>query len=124
MYKWSLFAAVLLTFAVTSDASAQGRPGRRYQPARPTFSPYLDLFRRDAGPTTQYHRFLRQGRRQRQAASSMRRDLGGLQGRIDSQGGQLNSLQRGFQTFQSGGVLSRTGRSPATFMNYSHYYRR
>jgi hypothetical protein len=60
MFKMRFFvlAALMLTLS-TSARTALSQVVPRYQPARPTVSPYLNLFRRDAGPLPNYYSLVR-----------------------------------------------------------------
>lgn len=47
----------VLALAVASEGFAQG--ARRYQPSRPTVSPYLNLYRNNVGPLPNYYSLVR-----------------------------------------------------------------
>jgi hypothetical protein len=99
------FAALLCT----TDAQAQ----RRYQPRRPTFSPYHDYFRQDTGLLDQYNTFVVPRRR-------LTSDMSQMQGTIDSQQAEIDSLNR--QLLQINGTLAGPTGKAGTFMNYGRYY--
>jgi hypothetical protein len=104
----SLAAAVGLLLCNYAHAQ-QGNPrpyAGRYQPSRPTVSPYMNLFRRDRGPLPNYHLYVRPILQQES---------------INAQTGaavqQLESSIRQTQTTPS----SPTGISSG-YRNFSHYY--
>ena len=106
-----MLASVLGVFVAASSASAQYAP--RYRPARPTLSPYLNLFRSDAGLLDNYNTFVRP---QQQLRETLRRqDL-----MSQRQGAALNALGQRV-TQQQDPALRPTGHQ-SSFMNYSHYY--
>jgi hypothetical protein len=104
----SLAAAVGLLLC--NDAHAQQGNQRpyagRYQPSRPTVSPYMNLFRRDRGPLPNYHLYVRPILQQES---------------INAQTGaavqQLESSIRQTQTTPSGPTGISSG-----YRNFSHYY--
>jgi hypothetical protein len=49
--------ALAIALAMTSEGFAQG--ARRYQPSRPTVSPYLNLYRNNVGPLPNYYSLVR-----------------------------------------------------------------
>jgi hypothetical protein len=51
--------ACILLLAAALPADAQGQVARRYQPSRPTVSPYLNLFRNNVGPLPNYYSLVR-----------------------------------------------------------------
>ncbi len=51
--------AFVVLLATTAVAEAQAQAPRRYQPARPTVSPYLNLFRNNTGPLPNYYSLVR-----------------------------------------------------------------
>ena len=81
---------------------------------RPTFSPYLHLFRSDRGPLGQYHSWVR-------PRQELRRTLASQSTAIRSQQRGLQGLQGEVSRFGETGPTRATG-SASTFMNYSHYY--
>jgi hypothetical protein len=116
LQRWIAAAAVLCAVSVgVRAARGQGYSGSGYQPSTPTFSPWLNLYQRNAGPLDNYHTFVRPERQLqdtlRQQASAIQRQGEGIRGLT----GQVNDL--------------REGRSPAhptgagsVFMDYGHYY--
>lgn len=102
--------AAAVGLLLCSDAQAQQGNQRpyagRYQPSRPTISPYMNLFRRDRGPLPNYNLYVRPLLQQQS---------------INAQTGaavqQLQSEIRQTQTTPSGptGVGS-------SYRNFSHYY--
>lgn len=90
-----------------SRASAQQIP--RYQPDRPTVSPYLNLLRSDVGPVTSYYGMVRpqlnqQAANQRSAA-------------------QTRSLGMAIQSLQAANTTTTSGTGTgAVFRNRSHFF--
>jgi hypothetical protein len=88
-------------------------PPGRYQPSRPTISPYLNLLRRNEGPLPNYHSLVRP---QLQQLDTNRR-----QQAINAQNqGELQNLNRQVLTISESPAAS-TG-TGAVYRNYSHYY--
>jgi hypothetical protein len=124
------FAVCLIAaVAVLSAASASFGQVRRYQPSRPTISPYLQLFRdRDRNPyLPNYHAFVRPMQRQYETNQFQQQQL--LQQRQAI--GQLQSQVQQFQQGQfTGPLVAPTGKgagfmrpsSRNAFMNTSRYY--
>ncbi|MBN2475901.1 MAG: hypothetical protein JXB62_14915 [Pirellulales bacterium] len=110
-----LSTAVLL-LAVADSALAQF-PGANYRPSafrQPSFSPWLNLYRRDSGVLDPYHNFVRPEQQlintlQRQQASLQRQNVG------------LQTLGQQLTQFERTGSVRPTG-TASVFMNYSHYY--
>jgi hypothetical protein len=48
-----------ITLLAISTHPAQAQVARRYQPSRPTVSPYLNLFRNNVGPLPNYYSLVR-----------------------------------------------------------------
>jgi hypothetical protein len=112
-----LSVVVLATLlGIVSVASAQapgGPPPGRYQPSRPTISPYLNLLRRNAGPIPNYYSLVRPQLQQldtnqrQQAFNSRQQDA-------------VRSLDRQvLRIAESPAAPTGTG---AVFRNYSNYY--
>ena len=85
----------------------------RYRPSRPTVSPYMNLFREDRGPLSNYHTYVRPmleqqsvNYRQQSATQQLQQHVQALQ----QQGQQYGPAE-----------VSPTGIG-ATFMNRLHYY--
>ena len=89
--------------------------------ARPTISPWLNLYRRDPGPLGGYLSEVRPRQELRgllqQQELNMRRQATALQ---QQQTGIL-SLQRRVTGLERGGVMAPTG-TGSVFMNYPHFY--
>lgn len=127
-----LVAATLLGLVVTasslltgSTASAQNAP-RRYQPARPTISPYINLFRRDRGPLPNYYTFVRpqlqqqqQNRQFQQQNNQLQRELQRQQGEIERSNFAPGRADTNLQ-FRPAPVAPTGGRS--SFMTHSSYF--
>jgi len=126
MTKHHLLLAILicgLAWAQGEMASAQKtaqRPGR-YQPTRPTMSPYLNLLRRDVSAVPNYYSFVRPQQRQlefNRQEQMLRRKQAHTLGKIQ------NDIQLGQAPIHSTGTGSgfmQPG-SRSTFMNSSRYY--
>ncbi|MEX2188649.1 MAG: hypothetical protein WD875_17710 [Pirellulales bacterium] len=100
----TVLSAVLAgLFLLAADASAQAP---RYQPSRPTLSPYLNLFRNQRGPVPNYHLYVRPILQQQSINAQ--------------QGAAVQQLEQGLretQTTQSGPTGIGSG-----YRNFSHYY--
>ena len=106
-----LTAACLALFAFAGDANAQwprgiGGYSGRYQPARPTISPYLNLYRTQRGPIPNYHLYVRPILQQQQINAQ--------------QGAAVSQLQQGLHEAQNT-VHGPTGIG-AGYRNFSHSY--
>ena len=84
------------------------------RPRRSSFSPYLDLYRRDSGVLDNYHQFVRPEIQLRKTLDQQRRA-------ISRQGRGLRTLGRDFGQFQRQSMARPTGTS-SVFMNYSHFF--
>ena len=102
------FFAMLL-FVEASHGQNQ-RP--RYQPSRPTVSPYLYLSQQENNGMPSYYAFVRPYQRQSQVNQYQ-------QGQLNTQQTDIKSLDNQFQLRQT--EAAPTG-SNSTFMNYSHYF--
>jgi hypothetical protein len=113
-----LCLAALSLGAAPSWAVAQApyfRPDRpaRYEPARPTLSPYLNYFRGNTGLLNPYNTYIRPAENLGYDLQRQRADLARLQGHIRQVQGAVQQVENE--------LLRPTG-AGATFMNYSHYY--
>jgi hypothetical protein len=111
MNRAGLIPAILAAIALLSlTPLAQGQARRndsRPRARRPTFSPYLQLFRDDAGPLPAYQQFVQPRIRQQQ---------------FNQQGRQaVQQLQRRLQQFQAD-TAPPTG-AASQFRNSSVYFR-
>jgi hypothetical protein len=99
-------------FAQGSRGQAAPRSPRasRYQPNRPTVSPYLNLFRRDGSPTTNYHTLVRPQLRQQD-----------FNRRQEATSRQLEQSVEQTQRQLSVPLVAPTG-TGARHGDYSHYY--
>jgi hypothetical protein len=115
--------------AVLHAASASFGQVRRYEPSRPTISPYLQLFRdRDRNPRLpNYYSFVRPMQQQYQMNQFQQQQLQ----RQSQQIGQLQSQVQQFQQGQfTGPLVAPTGKgagfmrpsSRNAFMNTSRFY--
>ena len=109
MHSRRLFLPVLAFVCCATFASSLVAQGPRYQPRTPTFSPYLDYFRRDVGALDVYNSIVRPNRELRSTLSRQQSTL--LQGRQ-----RIEQLQT-----QVDSGVSPTGVG-SRFMDYSHYY--
>ena len=111
---------VIAAVALLADLSAfaQGPPGQRpfapYRPTRPTFSPWFNLYREDAGVLDNYHTFVRPEIRLRNALNRQEYD-------INRQRMDFQSMRQNMSGMQRTLGMRPTGAS-SSFMNYSHYY--
>ncbi|MCS7239286.1 MAG: hypothetical protein NZ899_13620 [Thermoguttaceae bacterium] len=106
---FAISAAILFTAVVASRAQAQGR----YYPSRPTFSPWLYLYRGEAGPLDPYNAWVRP---QFEYQDAMR----AIENRFRQQEQNLSRLR------QESGMLRQALMPPtgvgSRFMDYSHFY--
>jgi hypothetical protein len=120
--KIPLLVAVLLSSLGFGTEGACLAQVRRYQPRRPTTSPYLQLTRRNTGALPNYHALVRPAQRQQainqQAQASRRQQAGAIQ-RLQ------NSVQLGLQpagaTGKRGGFQVPSSRS--AFGTSGRYFR-
>jgi hypothetical protein len=103
--------AVGVVLLATGLALAQGPA--RYEPARPTVSPYLNLFRRDLGRVPNYYTLVRP-QLQQQAINER------TQATLQRQRTQLQGVRQQLLNVERS-TMRPTG-SGGGFMNYSHYY--
>jgi hypothetical protein len=113
-----LLSLVLFGGVAPQHCNAQGgvpRPPRptRFQPSRPTVSPYLNLFRRDTGPIPNYHLYVRPIQRQ-QAINERQMLLN------EQQGMAMQQMQENLMQVQRS-ATAPTGIG-AGFRNFSHFY--
>ena len=86
----------------------------RYSINRPTFSPYLHLFRTGSPLIGQYQSYVR-------PKQALRRTLAGQTAAIQRQQRSIRGLQSEVTRFGETGPTRPTG-TGSVFMNYSHYY--
>ena len=103
---------LLAIFSEPCTTRGQNLP-RRYEPARPTLSPYLNLFRANAGPIPNYYTFVRPQLEQNVVNQTQ-------QAAIARQGASLQQLSQGVRQSTDAG-LAPTG-TGSRFMNLSHFY--
>ena len=115
-----LCGVVVLAASVSSSVTAQPPTAKRYVPSRPTFSPYLDYFRRDVGVLNPFHTFQTRSIRQNQMIQQQRDQMVRDQQQLRRQRQELTRVQSEVRRFRESGA-GPTGRA-ATFMNYSHYF--
>jgi hypothetical protein len=107
---WLALCGVLMLGSVSAQAQY---PPTRYQPSRPTVSPYLNLLRTDRGPLPNYYTFVRPQLEQQWTNQQLQSGI--IQNRTNLQAVGQRVGQIEAATMQPTG----TG---ASFMNYSHYY--
>jgi hypothetical protein len=119
--KTATSSLLLVSALLFPSVGAFGQVGSgRYQPSRPTVSPYLNLLRRDAGPVPNYHTLVRP-QLQQQAINQQQRAIN------QQQQSQIRNQQRDLDRVQSGLLQMRSPQASPTgtgsaFMNYSHFY--
>lgn len=109
----------LLILALACGLLSCPRPAfgqRRYRPARPTFSPWLELGRRDPGPLGSYLSNVR-------PEIELRETLRAQESRIQLQGAGLRGLQSEVNRLGQPAAVRPTG-TGSVFRNYSHFYPR
>ncbi|MEO2046114.1 MAG: hypothetical protein ABGX16_06015 [Pirellulales bacterium] len=116
-----LLAILVLGFALVPSERACAQRARKYQPARPTTSPYLNLLRTNVSGVPNYYSFVRPQQKQREInlnERSIRQRQARTLGKIE------NTLQQGRLPIQStgsgSGFMLQGTRS--TFMTPSRYY--
>ena len=109
-----VIATMLLAGWVALCFARPAQAQLRYEPRRPTLSPYLNYFRLDPGPVDPYFSYLVPQRR-------LQGTLAGQSALIRRQESSIRSLQSRFTQFQQGGPVAPTGLGSA-FGNYSSYY--
>ena len=104
-------------FAAAQQAAAQNpkqKYSRRYQPNKPTLSPYLNYFRLNTGVLPNYQQFVR-------PQINLQKTLQQQQAQIRSGQNSLKDLNSKVEQRFSKPTVSPTGHG-ATFRNYSHYF--
>ena len=107
-------SAALLTAMPASAQNPPRRPYSPYQPARPTISPWFNLYRRDGGVLDNYHTFVRPEVQLRNTLRQQEYD-------INRQGMDIQSMRQNMSGMQRALGTRPTG-AGSMFMNYSHYY--
>ena len=105
---------VILVGCVAVGSVQPAQAQSRYQIDRPTFSPYLQLFRTGPSLLGQYHSWVR-------PRQELQRTLAGQSAAIRRQQGSIQGLQGEVARFGQTGPTRATG-TGSSFMNYSHYY--
>lgn len=118
MRRQFVFAIALgLGCTVPGFALAQGpgavAPPARYQPARPTLSPYLNLLRRDAGPVPNYYSLVRPQLNQIDLNQRQRVLNQQQQAQISSNARNITELKES--------TAAPTG-TASVYRSYGHYY--
>ena len=116
----TLAVSLLSTLFLCGTAQAQ-RP-TRYQPSRPTMTPYLQLLRRDPGVRGlgNYNNYFRPQQNIRNQFNRQTQGINRNRLNLQAQGTQVNNLGGEMQRIRQLGVAP-TG-THGTFMNYGHYY--
>jgi hypothetical protein len=105
---------VLLAGIALGCSRSQGQyPPARYQPSRPTVSPYLNLLRTDRGPLPNYYTFVRPQLEQQWTNQQLQAGIVQNRTNLQALGQQVGQIQAA--------TMQPTG-TGASFMNYSHYY--
>lgn len=115
---------VIILLSWECDAAAQRlqRP-QRYEPARPTISPYLNLLRENVSPIPNYYSLVRP-QLQQQRINQQQQSL------LIRQNSEIRQLQTNLLRTQAEGPVSGTPSwfqnpgSRSTFLNTSQYYGR
>jgi hypothetical protein len=124
VYPWLLAGLVTSFFFLGSTAS--NAQVRRYQPSRPTVSPYLNLFRERTGVVPNYYTLVRPFQDQYHV-NQLQQQYMRQQNQVIQ---QLQTDVYGLQKNQAAPVIAPTGTgswfgqpgSRNTFMNTSRYY--
>jgi hypothetical protein len=115
-------------------SASEGTAQRRYEPARPTVSPYLNLFGRQRGIVPNYFTEVRPLQQQYQFQQQQNQFNQTQQQRWQQQNQSIMQLQtdvHGIQQNGTGALIAPTGKGSwfgqpsgrQTFMNTSRYYR-
>lgn len=104
----------LLVIGVVISSAQSARAQYRSGISSPTLSPWLNLYRRNAGPLGSYLSDVRPEQRFR---STLQQHNTSLQ----RQGAGLRVLGQQMSTYERTGSIRPTG-TGSGFMNYSHYY--
>ncbi len=117
-----LSLALLGICSVSVQAQVRSAPGgpTRFQPARPTISPYLDFYRINNGVLPNYHTYVRPRIRQR-ALNQRQQGINQQQQFINQQGSANVNLLHQQMMQQLRGPVRPTGVG-ATFRNFGGYY--
>ncbi|TWT33763.1 hypothetical protein KOR34_35970 [Posidoniimonas corsicana] len=121
--------AALVVFATCVPmVSAQGP--QRYQPSRPTVSPYMNLLRRNASPVPNYYSFVRPMQRQaafnqQQATFNQQQIQFQVRQNAENQQLQADLMKAGVAGPVSGAsAWFQNPGSRSTFLNTSQYFSR
>ena len=115
------YMAVVLICVGTSSSAVWGQHLRRYQPASPTISPYVNLTRFNNGTVPNYYSLVRPLQQQRQLnlqEQALRQQQALTLGRVES------DLRLGTTPVVATGTGSRflINGTRSTFLNTSRYY--
>jgi hypothetical protein len=109
-------SVVVLASLAAADCQAQQAP--RYQPSRPTVSPYLNLFRNNTGPLPNYYSLVRpelyQQRFNQQTLTQQAQQtaaIGTLNTQVRRGTTTQTGKQSGFMVFQRQGFMTSSGGS-------------
>jgi hypothetical protein len=114
MNRTAAFFLALLTMGAAQGSSALAQAMGQYQ-ARPTLSPWMNLFQRNAGPVDNYHTYVRPQMQLRDTLHQQNMQLQQQTAGLEAVGQQITELQ------QPQPVARPTG-TGSVFMDYSHYY--
>jgi hypothetical protein len=104
--------AGILVLAASAAADSYGQQVRRYQPSRPTVSPYLNLFRNNTGPLPNYYSLVRPQlqqdsfNRQQMILNQQQTSAMGLLESVVQQGTTPTGKHSGFMTYGRQGFMT------------------
>lgn len=105
--------ACILMLASFVCGESRGQQARRYQPSRPTVSPYLNLFRNNTGPLPNYYSLVRPqinqlafNQQQLIQQTQQNASLGLLQNELRQQGTTPTGKHSGFMTYGRQGFMT------------------
>ena len=118
MQRLSLFTSALLLACLCAErAQAQAprgpAPPARYQPSRPTVSPYLNLLRRDVGPLPNYYSLVRPQLNQNEFNQRQRVTNAEQQAQIQRNARSIVDINES--------TAAPTG-TASVYRNFGHYY--
>ena len=127
--RFLIILGMFTVLAAQASAQLRDRYNRRYEPARPTLSPYLNLTRPDWGTLPNYQSLVRPMLRQQELNQRAARILDRNAQRLQQLGERTEETQeliRGW-TSRTPTVANPTGKSSifgavSGFRSYSHYY--
>jgi hypothetical protein len=129
MGRLQTFKAIMILSASLGAGTAVNAQTTRYQPSRPTVSPYLNLFREQTGAVPNYQALVRPLQRQNEAIDTQRQINAQRSTELGSLQAQLNDLSR---SQAAGAAVQATGKKSwffqpsqrQRFMDTAPYYSR